>query len=148
MATSSHTGHMSKGRPSAMHRQHLVAVLEKHLPASCTVHPKKRLVKYIEREQQDAHPTPSIRLEFTDGTTATADVLVGADGIRSAVRESMFETAASEDDGDKSHFRQYIDATFTGMISYRFVISADALRKEHPENLSLKELNAASSQFL
>jgi salicylate hydroxylase len=53
------------------HRQHMVAGLEKHLPASCTVHPRKRLVNHIELEQEDADSASPIRLEFADGTTAT-----------------------------------------------------------------------------
>ncbi|KAG9310220.1 hypothetical protein JVU11DRAFT_9865 [Chiua virens] len=35
-------------------------------------------------------------LEFADGTTATADILIGANGIRSAVRKTLFEIAAFE----------------------------------------------------
>ena len=130
-----------------MHRQQMVAILERHLPASCTVHLRKRLVRYIEQERQDAHPNSSIELEFVDGTAATADVLIGADGIRSAVRKTLFETAASKDSGDgKTDFWQYIDATFTGMMSYRYLISAEALDKEHPGSPSLKELSLVSSQ--
>ena len=128
-----------------MHRQHMVAVLEKRLPTSCTVHPRKRLVNYVEQEQQDAHSMSPIRLEFADGTTATTDVLIGADGIRSAVRKTLFETAASEDNKDeKTNFREYIDATYTGMLTYRFLVSAETLEKENPENRSLKDLIAVS----
>ncbi|KAF8558599.1 FAD/NAD(P)-binding domain-containing protein [Imleria badia] len=127
--------------PSPMHRQHMVAVLEKHLPASCTVHSKKRLVNYVEPEQ-DAHSTLPIRLEFADGTTATAGVLIGADGIRSAVRKTMFEVASKDNDDEKTDLKQYIDATFTGMSVYRALIPAETLRKEHPENIALKEMTA------
>ena len=36
-----------------------------------------------------------LTLYFADGTTATADVLIGADGIRSAVRSTMFEGSSA-----------------------------------------------------
>ncbi|KAF8558629.1 FAD/NAD(P)-binding domain-containing protein [Imleria badia] len=125
---------------SSMHRQQMVAILERNLPASCTVHSKKRLVNYTESEQEDVHSMSPIRLEFADGTIATTDVLVGADGIRSAVRKTMFE-AASKDNGDeRSDLKQYIDATFTGMCVYRALVSAETLRKENPENIALKEI--------
>ncbi|KAF8128576.1 hypothetical protein EV363DRAFT_1339975 [Boletus edulis] len=128
--------------PSSMHRQQMIAILERHLPASCTVHPKKQLVSYVESEQEDAHSTLPIRLEFADGTTATTDVLIGADGIRSAVRKTMFEAASRDEGNDKMDLKQYVDATFTGMTVYRSLISAEILRKEHPDNISLKGLNA------
>ena len=127
-----------------MHRQHMVAILERHLPASCTVHPKKRLVNYIEPEQEDAYSMSFIRLEFADGTTATADVLIGADGVRSAVRKTMFEAASKYTSNDKTDLKQYVDATFTGLFLYRSLVSAEMLRKENPENLSLQEMTTVS----
>ncbi|KAI9567709.1 hypothetical protein HD554DRAFT_2205351 [Boletus coccyginus] len=126
--------------PSSMHRQHMIAVLERHLPASCKVHPRKRLVHYHEPEQEDRHSMSPIRLEFADGTTAITDVLIGADGVRSVVRESMFEAASKENGDNKADLKQYIDATFTGMTVYRSLVSAEVLGKESPENISLKEM--------
>lgn len=49
-------------------------------------------------------------LTFADGRTATADLVVGADGIRSAVRGLLFSEA---------------DPVFAGEHAYRVVISAD-----------------------
>ena len=136
----------TKEGPSSMHRQRMLAILEKHLPPSCTVHLKKRLVSYTEPEGEDAHSTSSIRLEFADGTIATADVLIGADGIRSAVRKTMFEAASKVQGDDKTDMKQYIDATFTGMSVYRSLIPAEALAKDNPENSSLKVLTLVSIQ--
>ena len=127
-----------------MHRQHMVAILQGHLPASCTLHPRKRLVSYIEPEQEDAHSTSPIILEFADGTTATTDVLIGADGIRSAVRKTMFKGASGD---DKADFKQYIDATFTGISIYRCLIPAEAVRKENSENVSLKVMTIVRIQL-
>ncbi|KAF9230357.1 hypothetical protein BU15DRAFT_83737 [Melanogaster broomeanus] len=83
---------------------------------------------------------------FSDGTTATADVLLGADGIRSAVRKTMFEAASEESDNtnDNADLKQYIDATWTGMVIYRSIFPAENLRKVDPENLSLREATSVT----
>ena len=133
-----------KDGPSSMHRQHMIAVLERHLPTSCKVHSRKQLVSYLEPEQEDIHSTSPIRLEFADGTTAITDVLIGADGVRSAVRKTMFEAAAEENGDSKMDLKQYIDATFTGMTVYRSLVSAEMLGKE---NISLKEMIIVSIQL-
>ncbi len=46
------------------------------------------------RRLADARPVPGgVRAEFTDGSTATGDLLVGADGIRSRVRQVIDPSA-------------------------------------------------------
>jgi len=50
--------------------------------------------------------------EFADGSTVDVDVLVGADGIHSAVRESLFGPQ---------------EANFTGCVAYRGLVPADRL---------------------
>lgn len=131
-----------------MHRQRMIGILERHLPASCTVHYKKRLLNYIEPEQGGAHLTSPISLEFADGTAATTDVLIGADGIHSAVRKTMFEVASKYNGDDRADLEQYIEPTFTGMFIYRSLLPAEALRKENPESILLKELIGVSNLFL
>lgn len=51
-----------------------------------------------------------VRLDFSDGTSADADFVVGADGIHSQVRETLF--GADE-------------LRFTGRVAYRGVVPAD-----------------------
>lgn len=57
-----------------------------------------------------------VELHLTDGRTVTGDILVGADGVRSTVRKSLF--------GDD-------ETNFTGMIAWRAVIPMERL----PERL-------------
>lgn len=57
-----------------------------------------------------------VELHLADGRTATGDILVGADGVRSTVRKSLF--------GDD-------ETNFTGMIAWRAVIPMERL----PERL-------------
>jgi salicylate hydroxylase len=51
-----------------------------------------------------------VTARFTDGTSASAGVLVGADGVRSAVRQAVFGEGPPE---------------FTGRIAYRFMLPAE-----------------------
>jgi salicylate hydroxylase len=67
---------------AAFHRAKLIQVLYEAVSSheKGRIHVKKRLVG-LERL-----PTEEMKLTFLDGTTATADLVIGADGIRSVVR--------------------------------------------------------------
>lgn len=66
----------------SIHRAKLVRVLAEALPADA-LHLAKRVVGF----EQDA---AGVTARFADGGLARGDVLIGADGIRSAVREQLF----------------------------------------------------------
>lgn len=125
--------HIFEHGPSNMHRQHLVDLFKQHLSSSCTVHFNKRLTEY------DAQSPGSLVLHFADDSTATTNVLVGADGIRSAVRKTLFEIAGP---GivDPSKIRHYSDPSWTGTLVYRSVFPAEKLSKLDPNNVALKDL--------
>lgn len=48
----------------------------------------KRLLKYTVDESKEVE---KITIEFEDGTTATCDVLIGSDGVKSPTRALMFK---------------------------------------------------------
>jgi len=58
------------------HRAHLQQALLENV-ARDIIHLRKKLVSV------DVDPKAGVTLEFEDGTIATADVLLGADGLRS-----------------------------------------------------------------
>ncbi len=71
------------GHPTiSIHRADLVRVLSDALPPG-TVHLGKRLVDFSPAGE-------SVTARFADGGAATGDVLVGADGLRSLVRDKLF----------------------------------------------------------
>jgi salicylate hydroxylase len=53
---------------------------------------KKELADYEETSEGQG----PVKLRFTDGSAATADVLIGCDGLRSAVRQQLFSTSHPE----------------------------------------------------
>jgi salicylate hydroxylase len=88
------------------HRADLHRLLQGALPANC-VHTDARCTGV----RQDSE---RVTVVFADGREARADVAIGADGIRSAVRESLFGPDAPR---------------FTGHIVWRGLVPADALPK-------------------
>ena len=121
-----------------MHRAEMVDVLVRNLPASCTVHTSKRLVKYTDSGM-------SYTLHFADGTKATADVIIGADGIKSKTRAAMYDYAHQRECAKKTSARREecercgkATPKWTGTIAYRYLIPAEKLREIAPRHHALE----------
>ncbi|KAI0689374.1 hypothetical protein BC835DRAFT_255975 [Cytidiella melzeri] len=117
------------------HRAEFLKILENRIPSNYRKNFSKRLVSY-----EDIAPNPIV-LRFKDGTTAECDVLVGADGIKSAVRRAMFVSLAEEQQ-DSRHaeaYRQCVDAKFSGVVTYRALVQAEALKAEYPDHPALSQ---------
>jgi salicylate hydroxylase len=99
-------------------------------------HNAKRLKSYI----QSRSGFSPITLTFTDGSTAACDVLIGADGIKSAVRSFMLrELAESVDSGAKQSILSCINPVWSGVTAYRTLIPAEKLRARCPDHRALQE---------
>ncbi|KAF9228173.1 FAD/NAD(P)-binding domain-containing protein [Gyrodon lividus] len=111
------------------HRKDLVNLLLRHIPTSCKVQMSKGLELY------DVTPeTDTITLHFSDGSTAITDVLLGADGIRSVARKTMYRQLASlcQDDESRKKILACIDPVWTGALVYRNLVPTTKLLKEYP----------------
>src|SRR6476620_10338141 len=86
------------------HRGDLHAALASAVPDEC-VRLNHKLVGLDETGE-------GVRLTFADGASAAADAVVGADGVHSAVRDILFDTAPVK---------------FTGRIAYRTTYPATLL---------------------
>lgn len=64
-------------RTARFHRAHLHQALLKHVPSDI-IHLKKHIISVDAGTSQE-----NVTLEFQDGTIVVADVLLGADGLRS-----------------------------------------------------------------
>jgi salicylate hydroxylase len=100
-------------RPATVHRADLLDVLAAALPPDM-VSLGKRCVSVSSDESS------AVAL-FADGSSAEADIIVGADGIHSAVRTSLFGPDAPR---------------FTGKICYRSVIPTAAVRGGAPSSVA------------
>jgi salicylate hydroxylase len=97
-----------------IHRADLQAVLSAAVGLD-RIHLNKRLVAI---DDGDAHAT----LRFDDGTTADADLVIGADGARSLVRRLMLG---------------YDDALYTGCSGFRGIVPMDSV-PQLPEPTALQ----------
>lgn len=117
----------------SLHRKDLQNILLRRVPSG-TSHLNKRLVKY-----EYTNPLGTIVLYFSDNTTAECDVLIGADGIRSAVRAQIMREAAelartNPDLEDCTPYHRHILPRYSGTICYRALVNPVELAMRNPDH--------------
>ncbi|KAJ7137628.1 salicylate hydroxylase [Mycena crocata] len=125
------------------------AAIVEQLEGKCKTICSKRLVSYTDPSFSTPGSTEPITLNFADGTTATCDFLIGADGIKSAVRKTMYETAAAKIEAagnaeEAAKLRRLIIPKFSGVEVFRTVIPTETLRAVAPGHASF----TTPTQFL
>ncbi len=119
--------YLAQGGPVTLHRTDMLDILVDNLPPNVRTHFLKRLSTYSE------DTSGAVQLVFADGSCAEADILVGADGINSATRRSMYLSLAKEaDEKDARLLASYAEARWTGTYAYRTIVDTDALLKIAP----------------
>ncbi|KAF5622937.1 monooxygenase FAD-binding protein [Fusarium sp. NRRL 52700] len=102
-----------KHATARFHRAHLHQALLENLPEGI-VHLGKTTIDV------KADPDEGATIYFEDGTTATADIVIGADGLRSKVRKT---------------FVPEHELHWTGWVAFRAVFDADRLKDvEYPDD--------------
>ncbi|EAU87128.2 salicylate 1-monooxygenase [Coprinopsis cinerea okayama7 len=121
------------------HRHDFQQTLINHLPPSCKMHHSKRLSTYT------TLPNGKIRASFEDGTQVTCDLLIGADGIKSTVRDNMLRQKAARyaEAGDFEAAYRCLKANqpvWAGTMAYRGLIPMEKVQKDLAKgNLTLEE---------
>ena len=117
------------------HRSQLLNALVNHLRTPDEVlHLRKRLASY----EEPVSPSDPVVMRFTDGTSATCDLLIGSDGIRSAVRRSMYTSFADEADGESAEeLRSMIEPVWSGSVAYRGLAKGDKLPEDIRQYVSM-----------
>ena len=116
-----------------LRRADFLDVLLEHLPTNFRAHFGKRLASYT-----DSGSEPVV-LSFKDGFTATCDLLIGADGIKSATRKAMYEKLAdAEPMVEKAdELRNLIQPKWAGQYVYKNLISSERLKAICSDHLAL-----------
>lgn len=129
----------------SLHRADLLSIFLQNLPASCNVHTSKRLTHYT----TEVGGTP-ITLYFADGSSASADVLIGADGVRSPTRKTLFEIRNEQtgvDSGASLSPSQISDPVWSGSLVYRCLVSVELLKTISPEHRAIHSRIIVSSSL-
>ncbi|KAL5522589.1 hypothetical protein ACEPAG_8606 [Sanghuangporus baumii] len=132
------------------HRADFQQCLVEHLdPNVIHTHFSKRLVGYS-LPSKDVDTPGRITLKFKDGSEAQCDVLIGADGIRSATRHTMLELAAQEIqhrgiDGEMQLAETLmspgkLDPIWSGSVAYRALIPREQLAAMNPSHGALNRM--------
>ncbi|KAJ7031865.1 hypothetical protein C8F04DRAFT_1109318 [Mycena alexandri] len=122
---------VTNGPLITLHRADFQDILLRRLPKSCRVNCSKRLRTYAQRQ------SGLTELVFEDGTRAFCDVLVGADGLKSATRGAFLSERANWMQGqgrwqEASDLASCIDPVWSGQIAYRALIPAERLNAIAP----------------
>ena len=102
----------------SVHRAHFLDELVKSIPSQ-HAHFNKRIDQIEDKEDGP------VKIHFKDGTTATADVVIGADGVHSVVREHLLGKEAAK-------------PVYAGSVAYRALVpmetALEKLDKEFAQN--------------
>lgn len=140
-----------EGGMLAFHRPDFQRVLIDHLSGvTCRAFTRKRLVSYTQRTST-SYPTVTLQLE--DGTTAPYDLLIAADGVKSAARRTMVQelAAAAAAHGKPDVAQKLRDAghpKWSGTLAYRATIPSEKLRSLIPNHRVLENPVVVSAAFL
>jgi salicylate hydroxylase len=119
------------------HRADFLQVLVSELdPSITTSHFSKKLVSYVQTPPEvcaASRKHGAVSLQFSDGTSSSCDVLIGADGIHSITRKLLLEEAM-----DTGKLLQDMkDPVWSGSVAYRALISGERLRRLNPTHRAL-----------
>ncbi|KAE9402060.1 FAD/NAD(P)-binding domain-containing protein [Gymnopus androsaceus JB14] len=122
---------VAEGSVVFLHRPDYQKTIINHLPDRIQTYTSKRLVSYT---QSSGGPPLAVQLCFADGTTASCDILVGADGLKSSVRAGVLRERAQDvkDLKAEAELRYSLEPVWAGTNAYRALISVDKLRERAP----------------
>lgn len=104
-------------------------MLKLRLSNKCVIHTSKKLTDYHVEASQE------ITLIFADGSTSSADILVGADGVHSSTRATMFRELA-ESNPEKG-YEKFIEPIWSGTFAYRATVDLAKLKALYPDHQAL-----------
>jgi len=115
------------------HRAQYIALLVDMLAETgrATTHFGKRCVSFVQTDVDTVDGM--VTAHFKDGSSVTCDVLIGCDGIKSAVREELMREQPvqqmNHEISNNGPVRTFAGTRFTGTVAYRALIMPNDLKK-------------------
>ncbi|KAH8829573.1 salicylate hydroxylase, partial [Flagelloscypha sp. PMI_526] len=116
--------------PLTVPRPMFLEMLQAQLTDKCRILTSKNIVTY------EVDESGSVLITFTDGTTSTADILVGADGVHSNIRASMYNKLSqdAQDNGEATRLKALGQPIFSGSLCYRATAPFEKVKANHPNH--------------
>ncbi|KAF8589914.1 FAD/NAD(P)-binding domain-containing protein [Ramaria rubella] len=119
------------------HRAQFVDLLVSSLNETgrATTHFGKRCVSFtqcVKDSDNEITDDNIVTIHFADGTSAPCDMLIGCDGIKSAVRGQLMTChglGRHQESTSSEGLQKIPGTTFTGTVAYRALVKPDELRK-------------------
>ncbi|KAH0583474.1 hypothetical protein H2248_009102 [Termitomyces sp. 'cryptogamus'] len=123
--------HMMPYGPLAIPRPILLDMLKSRLSSLCAIYTSTHVTSYEEASEG------GILIKMKDGSTQTADILIGCDGVHSAIRATLFKNLAKVD--TSQGYEKFCEPKWSGSIAYRGVADRNKLRQKNPKNPALDQ---------
>ncbi|KAG7095911.1 hypothetical protein E1B28_006596 [Marasmius oreades] len=123
--------HMMPYGPLTLPRPTLLELLQTTLTDMCKIHTSKHVASYEET------PGGPITIHFKDGSSSTADVLVGCDGVHSNTRATMYRDLAKTD--PSKGYESFCEPKWSGQLAYRTVIPKTKISEKDPNHQALTQ---------
>lgn len=118
--------HLPRG-PRLIPRDVLLEILHKHANTErCHIQTNKKVVSWAQEAEK-------ISVYFEDSTSIIVDLLIGADGVHSCVRQHLFKES-----------RAFSEPHFSGQFAYRMSCSREEIEKRSPNSEALRGFKIVS----
>ncbi|KAJ3567137.1 hypothetical protein NP233_g6561 [Leucocoprinus birnbaumii] len=97
--------------------------------STCTLNLSHRLIDYNHRPSSAGHEKRPVTLQFADRPSRSCDILVGADGIKSTIRQLLLNRLANGLD-----YERFLQPRWAATVAYRALIDKEALRTLSPNH--------------
>lgn len=109
----------------------LLEMLQALLTDKIKIYTSTRVLEYKDESDRDK----PIELVFDDGSTRTADIVIGADGVHSLTRAEMYRLL--QDANPEGGYDKFIHSIWSGTYAYRAHVDLEKFKAMYPDHLAV-----------